>query len=288
MKLKLLAAAALLASSLHATAAISLPSNAATLGDSEMFFTVYNDTVKVSYTLDLGVFGNSFISLADGSNNGYQRSWSMDEFFATYLNTAGNNVADWRWMVQGADMVGSAQPNQRYVLSTVTAGQGITATTGASVGATTNAGVTNSAGAWDAYLNAINNGQGNAPFSDFAKNGGYTSTDPSLDYAILPQFINNRGGVNNFAFSADNAVGAESSFVYFTRSGTSNLASTRVIVNQFNNTQFDGRFNFAQNAQGQYELTYNLQAVPEPGAVAMMLAGLGAVGFVGRRRRQSR
>lgn len=286
MKLKLLAVAALVASSLPATAAISRPSLGT--GDSEMFFTVYNDTVKVSYTLDLGVFGNSFISLADGNNNGYQRSWSMDEFFATYLNTAGNNVADWRWMVQGADMVGLATPNQRYVLSTVTQGQGLLATTGASVGATSNAGVTNSAGAWDAYINIINNGQGNAPFDDFTKNGGYTSTDPSLDYAILPQFINNRGGVNNFAFSADNAVGAESSFVYFTRSSTSNLASAKVIVNPFNNSQFEGKFNFFQNAQGQYELTYNLQAVPEPGAVAMMLAGLGAVGFVGRRRRQSR
>lgn len=60
----------------------------------------------------------------------------------------------------------------------------------------------------------------------------------------------------------------------------------------------DDGFSFSGLSAGNYTLTfqgsgtggfggyYTVTAVPEPGTVALMLAGLGLVGFVGARRRQ--
>jgi len=39
------------------------------------------------------------------------------------------------------------------------------------------------------------------------------------------------------------------------------------------------------NAQAQYSIDMSVSAVPEPGTYALLLAGLGAIGFVAKRRR---
>ena len=68
------------------------------------------------------------------------------------------------------------------------------------------------------------------------------------------------------------------SFDYVTRSGST--GTNKVVVDQFNNSQNTGAWSF-DGCTLQYKLT---AAVPEPETYALMLAGLGGLLMMARRR----
>ncbi len=85
----------------------------------------------------------------------------------------------------------------------------------------------------------------------------------------------NDGGLATLGFSyyVTNAVGV-SSAVYL------DMESSDTPQPPISATQLAGRFLFDGT-----QLTYTVAAVPEPGSMALLFAGMGALGFVSRRRR---
>jgi hypothetical protein len=278
MMFKKIAAAVALVAAAPAFAAIAI----GTTGNGELFLTVQDAQAKVSYTLDLGIRQNDFLTLGQ-SETGYQRNWALtgDSYFAQFLSVA--SEANFAWAVLANDATGIATVGGYRTFTTVRAGQE------AAVGGWTNQLFTNgtAVGQFGTFFDGINRtgSHGNLPPAaiSFDVNGS------SVNYELDPgrAYFGELGGATpNFngtaPFFNTNAVNVASNFVYVTRSSPDQAAG--VLVDQFDNSVFDGKFTLQRNAAGAYNLNYTLQPVPEPSTYGLLLAGLAAVGFVARRR----
>ncbi len=285
MKLKSIAATALLAAAAPAFAAIAPPSN----GNSELIFVIHDDTegTKISYTLDLGITMDAFLT-AGQQEAGYHQEWNLsgsDANFASFLSQT--NASSYEWAVVGGDSTGGvAAGGVRWF---TTAAPNVTLNT---VKTMTNTQLSNAVNnGLLSYFVAVNQ-TGTHPTKnpdgsfDTAANGSSVNTlnDSGVTY------FGESGGVTgnmsgNSPFSIVNAVGASSSLYSLARSGSA--GGSAVTVDPFDNATGLGVFSFIQTGDG-YQLSYTLAGpvaeVPEPGGLAMLLAGFTAMGFVGRRR----
>ena len=279
MKLKMIALVATLAATTSVTATIQPGST----GNGELFVSVFDNTAKISYTYDMGVTMDDFFVAAQ-ANAGYDKTWNFnDANFASFLGQV--TASNLRWAVLAADSFGPTSAGGQRLFTTVRAGS-----TAADIASPTNVNFSNGIGSSQlgTFLNDVNQTGTHATQADGSSVNA--ETDAGRTY------FGEAGGTgpsfnSNFAtLRLDSAVGESTSFYYLTRSGVAQTGI--VLVDQFDNLGTDGSskkgvFALTGGPAG-YKLNYNLQPVPEPGTYALMLAGLGCIGLIARRRQQLR
>ena len=263
MKLHLIALAGLLAASGAAQAKIDNGLNSP--GNGELFLSVWdnNGTAEAaddrSYTRDLGITLNDFASaLASPVAVAPQPTFSFaaDALMTSFLGQT-SDLGNLRWNVAGFDAFSA----DRAALTVATGFAGSTQTyaqfRGWSGGAATHLAAVNPLG--DNTSNAIN------------ASGTATSADGNA-YSGGVIWGNNIGGKADFA--NDGGIGDSLGIWMFYETVASGSTTTKV-------KQLD-LANFATlSADGGLLIT----PVPEPETYALMLAGLGLVGFMARRRK---
>jgi len=260
MKLKLIAALAGLALSAASQAQIVPPT---TTGGSDLLLDVWeqgaaNGAPDQSFTLNLGVTMSQFLA-SDASSSTLANVLSTDATWTSFLSSSSAVAGDLEWSVVAS---GSKVPTRSSYLGSVTAGED--------------------------------------PVGFAATNANVNSANTTLNEVIANM---------NVAATPNEQINAKGSAAYYQTNNLSNLSSnswdngnalgvTGVQVAQALNiggstaltaatTVLPGTLAFAQNAAGNYVLSYNVAAVPEAPGFGMALAGLVALGFVALRRKNA-
>jgi hypothetical protein len=298
MKLKLIALAAMLAASGVAQAKIA-DSNDNLLGlaavptySGDLFASLASVSNTASYTVDLGLRLDQFTAAFDPSQTGIKLVWDLDDstfsdlgsfntglsslvqpldygsVYTTFADAGFTSATDLKYDVKAMDGLPTSFPTvgaNRY-LSTSYA-DSITATNG-QVFVMDNV---------DVYPTAVNGDLTNSTHGtsfDTAGANMYDAGDATNVYFQNGSGDNWKGAVS---FTSTTSVNNELNFYSLTN--TSSVAASQAAV-----TQYAGVWSF-DTATAQ--LSYTAAApVPEAETYAMMLAGLGLVGFMVSRRRK--
>lgn len=258
MKLKLIALAGLLAATGAANAAIDTGAT----GNGELFFSVWDGAN--SYTRDLNITIDAFQSgiAAAGSFNTVF-NLSADSLFTSYLASA--NLSTLSWNISAADSLGARRLIETY--ST------LPATT------ITNDLVRTTILATASYATAVNSGiktQGNSDSAVFAANTpGYANNASGI------KFGTNGGGLLNFNNSGSFASNSYASGLNILRIDG---AASGVLKSTYTPYTDDGVAVRAYLTSSGLTIAA-VTPVPEPETYAMLLAGLGVMGAIARRRR---
>jgi hypothetical protein len=255
MKLKMIAAALAFAAAGNANALITDGSG----GNGELFLTVWNQDAQISYTRDLNVTLNDFLA---GVALGSDWNFAADANMTSFLGMAGGSD-NLLFAIGAMDTTGTnTTDHHRYITTASVIDLGNTVTNLNLKDLGTNG----------AQLLANSNGL-------LGGSDSLIVTDTAIiAYAGSAQWGTNWGGAFNGTSTAN--VG-DSVGMYFLRQSTGAFA-------QRNNPSIYAALEFSGNpytasldAAGNLTVT----AVPEPEAYALMLAGLGLVGFMARRRK---
>ena len=265
MKMKMIVAALALAAAGSANAAIEN----GTSGNGEMFMTVWDQTGLQSYTLDLNLTMDDFIAgVAANQSFTFNADANMTTFLGQVLPANQSNLV---YAIGAMDIKGAnASDYHRY----------LTTSSNIVLGASTANQVRNVDLKQLGTQGGVMLGNANGLLGS---NDSLIVTDPAiLAYAGSASWGNNWGTKANF-----NTLGeiGDDLGMYFLRqtSGASAANNTRSIYEQMNWGNGDQVFaNLSTNGT----LTFAAAApVPEADTYALMLAGLGLVGFLARRRK---
>ena len=260
MKLKLIAAAAMLAVAGQASASIAN----GTTGNGELFLSVYDSVAKVSYARDLGITMNDF--MASGSTAGYSLNFSAD----TLLQSAFASLNGLNWNVAALDTTGGTAVGGQHYLSTTNA-------TLATVKTTLNSNLTTGMSLVDDYVNANN------AFGTHVTSANGSNTAVAADgFAYFENgFMTNWRGKAKFDSTA--LVGDSLGFFAMQASSTSGLG--KISATQFGSVDGAAAWTLASNGDLSYSVPAPVSAVPVP--AALWLLGSGLIGMVGVARRKS-
>ncbi len=271
-------AAALVAASAGASAAILGAGLNVAEDATELMLIVYSPSAEASYVLDLGV------SIADFKANGsaaagYSFSRAVTPFFT---NSVLATATDLRWAVTAMDTytaTGAFQAGDLQFLSTVQAGSPLSATNPGMTGGN----LETATALWQNYSGIVNLSQGN---HQSVANGSSFNVKADGPAYLLDSFAIGTNVANQWAFNQFNAVGTSSTFHYLTAcdlpDGSCLFDGTLPAqARTFANDAGQGRFSFNGTT-----LSFALAPVPEPSTYALLALGLLAIGAQVRARRQ--
>lgn len=272
MKLKLFAAALAFAATGSAHALISDGAS----GNGELFFTLWDPAGEQSYTLDLNITMDTF--LAGIAQPGARYEFTADANMNTFLGQVTQaNKANLLFAIGAMDNTGATATNYyRY----------ITTASDIKVGSSTQDQLTNNqlknlGTSGDSYLGDVNSLLG-------AGNSVIVTNPAAVAYAGSAQWGSNWGKRANFTSTGvaddDDIIETTDLGMYFLRqsSGATSANNTRSIYASIlqGGNQVYANFNYTNGK-------LIIAAVPEPETYALMLAGLGLVGFMARRRNRA-
>ena len=270
-KLNALVAALVMAASAPALATIEDSS----LGNGELFMTVWDEPGQKSYTLDLNVKMNDFLSgiAVSGKTYNYAADANMSSFLSM---VAPADKSSLKFAIGAMDGSGASSTDYYRVISTasnIVLGNDLTYQV-------TNANLKQFTTSGDTFLGDTNGaiGSGNS----------LIVTDPALiAYAGSAQWGDNWGSAANFTSTGlidnDAIVDASDLGLYFLRQSSGAYAPRN------NASIYAGIFQDGNQVYANLDMNGNLTVaaapIPEADTYAMMLAGLGLIGFMVTRRR---
>ena len=272
LTIKALVAAAILESTATAQATTD---NGFTATGSSFVLSLYDSAAKVSATFDLGKNYADFSinPLAGFSPSGVDAagtsfSWDLTAGdYVTAWTTYGSlaNLATTKWTLAAVDQAGTGANTRGYIETYAGVG-GNTQTTP----------MFNASIAFDNYI--INNAQADKVIyqnHDLVANGSSVTSSAVSTIAYATIYNTGLDSLNNSGPKTAKLLDSSMGLIQLT-AGTNGLAQTTQTI-------YGNGASFLLSSTGQ--LTYStVAAVPEADTWAMMAAGLGLMGFIGRRR----
>lgn len=274
-QLKALVAALAIVAAVPAQAALQTGTN----GDSSLILTLVDSTNVVSATFDLGSTFTTFDRTANQSwnlvsNLNYSAAWTAFSAAAS---------AGKQWGIYMADGNGTAAFDQQRF-----------ATSGLATGLTniTNSQLGGDAANFDSFITASNNIVANGTsilnnHQQVADGSNFVSQLPASNAASglsANAYSGTTGKIANRSSDANGAFDTNLFVWTLTRSSTNLVGQTTSA--QVNVAGFNPYFNLSSNGVLTYTAS-NAAPIPEPETCGMLLAGLGMIGFVARRRKSA-
>ncbi|MBT9463069.1 PEP-CTERM sorting domain-containing protein [Hydrogenophaga sp.] len=291
MKLKFIALAAMMAASGAANAAIADSNdNTATSGD--LFGSFYSAASSASFTVDLGLRLDQFYAAVAPSALGIKLVWDLDgagsftDLSTTLTGLAAQvqainyggifNMFETPAVASASDLVFDVKAMDGFPLSFAGAGANRYLSTSSAASLTASNGQVFAMDNVDAYTTAANADATNSTHGSAAAGANmYDAGD-----ATNVSFQNGSGDNWKGAVSFTSPGSASNPLNFFYLSNTSSTAANAATV-----TKYAGSWSFDTL---QNQLIYSSAApVPEPETYALLLAGLGLMGTIARRRRQA-
>lgn len=253
LKSKLIAAAIALVAASGANAAIDNGAG----GNGELFFNIWDATG--SYTRSLETSIDSFQSALGAAGN-LNLSWTADATFASFLAGVAS-PATLKWNIVATDTAGARRLLTTYTLPEVSPTK-------------TNDVIRTAAGNAQTFVNSVNGVLGTAD--------SVSVNAASAAWAGIGTFKDTVNGKLNFSNAGTLDNNGYASGLGFMRID----AAATGVANSVYNEYLEGTT--AVNAYLDANNTLHIAAIPEPSEYALMLAGLGMIGFMARRRLNNR
>ncbi|WP_159604948.1 PEP-CTERM sorting domain-containing protein [Hydrogenophaga sp. PBL-H3] len=292
MKLKLIALAAMMAATGAANAAIADSNdNGATLSG-DLFGSFYSAANSATFTVDLGLRLDQFAAAVSPSALGIKLVWDLDgagsftDLSTTLTGLAAQvqtinyggifNLFETPSVASASDLVFDVKAMDGLPTSLAGAGANRYLSTSAAASVTASNGQVFAMDNVDAYTTAANGDATNSTHGIAAAGANMYDAGDAQNVSFQNGSADNWKGAVSFTSPGS----ASSPLNFFYLSNTSSTAANAASVTKYAGTW---SFDTLQN-----QLIYSSAApVPEPETYALLLAGLGLMGTIARRRRQA-